>query len=53
MNCIEAGREQLNCSIQQVVCRGKMENKFQVDASFVCNEVSAADIGVPTLRRYF
>jgi hypothetical protein len=25
-----------------------MQNKFQMDASYVCNKVPAADIGVPT-----
>jgi len=27
--------------------RGKTDNKFQVDASFECNNVPAADVGVP------
>jgi hypothetical protein len=27
---------------------GKIYNKFQMDASFICNEVPATDVGVPT-----
>jgi hypothetical protein len=28
--------------------RGKFDNKFQVDATFVCNDIPAADVEVPT-----